>query len=119
MSTCYADPNPDFLPAMRLIASITNAYPALVTTTFAHGYTTGIIARIHIPTVCGMRELNNYVGPITVTGATTFTINVDTAQFEPFAIPVAPIPPWADTCAQVIPVGEINSTLDESTRNVL
>jgi hypothetical protein len=119
MSTCYANPNPTFLPAMRLISSITNDYPALVTTTFNHGYTTGLIVRLHIPTICGMQEIKDLPLTITVTDVDTFTVDVDTTRFGAFAIPVVPVPVWADTCAQVIPIGEDNSMLTEATRNVL
>lgn len=119
MSKCYANPDPTFLPALRLIASITQSSPATVTTTFAHNYTTGVSVRIHIPVVCGMRELADFVGEVTVTGANTFTIAVDTTNFEPFAIPAVPVPAWADTCASVVPIGENNGMLSEATRNVL
>jgi hypothetical protein len=118
MSTCYAIPNPVFKPAMRLIASITQGYPAQISTTFAHGYTSGTIVRLDIPIADGMQEANNFVGAINVTGATTFTVDLDSTNFSPFAIPVSP-DPHLNTCAQVVPVGEVNSTLDAAVRNVL
>lgn len=119
MSECYADPNPTFKPAMRLITAITQNVFTTVTTSFDHGYTTGLTVRINIPPACGMEQLDGFVGDITVTGATTFTLDIDSTYFQPFAIPAAPYPIWADTCAQVIPIGENNSMLTEATRNVL
>lgn len=119
MSTCYANPDPTFLPAMRLIASITNSYPAVVTTTFDHDYISGLVVRIHIPVACGMQELNDFVGEVTVINDTSFSLDIDTTRYQAFAIPAAPVPPWLDTCAQVIPVGEDSDMLTEATRNIL
>ncbi len=118
MSTCYANPHPIFQPAMRLIASITQANPAVVTTTFAHQYKDGTIVRLDIPPADGMQQANGLTGSIIVTAPTTFTIDIDTTLFEPFSIPVSP-PPRVNTCAQVVPIGELNETLRAATVNVL
>lgn len=115
---CYADPNPMFFPAMRLIAAITNANPATVTTTFAHGYGTGMIVRLVIPLADGMQQADGMTGAITVTGDLTFTIDIDTTHFDVFSIP-DPVRPHVDICAMVVPVGEVNETLRWSTRNRL
>ena len=117
MSTCYANPHPDFLPAMRLVSSITNSYPAVVTTTFDHEYISGLVIRMHIPIACGMSELDGFVREVTVLNNTSFSLDVDTTNFSMFSIPAAPVPPWLDTCAQVIPIGEDNDILTEATRN--
>ena len=118
MSQCYADPHPIFQPAMRLIAAISQSNPAVVTTTFANQYIDGTIVRLDIPEIDGMQELAEQLFPITVTSPTTFTIPIDSTHFQPFVIPISP-PFHVNTCAQVIPVGEINSTLAASTVNVL
>lgn len=118
MSTCIALQNPVFKRAMRLIASITNALPMLITTTFAHGYVSGTIVRLDIPQADGMQQANQQFGPINVTSPTTFTMPIDSSNFEPFAIPVSP-PPYINTCAQVVPIGEINSILTAAVQNVL
>jgi hypothetical protein len=102
---------------MRLVTSITNALPAVVTTTFDHGYTTGLIVRMNIPFACGMQQLDGFDAPITVTSTNTFTLNVDTTYFDTFSIPANPVPPWADTCAQVIPIGEVTSMISEAVQN--
>jgi hypothetical protein len=103
---------------MRLIAAISQANPAEVTTTFAHQYISGTVVRLDIPQIDGMQELADTIWPITVTGATTFTIPVNSTAFSAFAIPVDP-PFHVNTCAQVVPIGEINETLAAATRNVL
>lgn len=118
MSQCYAITNPTFQPAMRLISAISQSNPAQVTTTFAHQYVSGTIVRLDIPSADGMEELAGTIWPITVTSATTFTIPVNSTTFSAFAIPESP-PFHENTCAQVVPIGEINSTLAAATRNVL
>lgn len=118
MSFCYANPNPIFQPAMRLITAITNASYATVTTSFAHQYRTGLIVRLDIPVACGMQQANTLTGNIVVVSPSVFTINIDTTTFDPFSIPVD-VSPHVDTCAQVVPVGELNELLTEATRNIL
>lgn len=118
MSTCYAIANPIFQPAMRLIQSITNANPAIVTTTFAHLYISKTIVRLDIPPACGMQQANQMTGTIVVTGPTTFAIDINTTLFDAFAVPVSP-PAYVNTCAQVVPIGESNDTLSAALQNVL
>lgn len=118
MPRCFAQMNPVFQPAMRLIAAITQSFPATVTTTFDHQYIDGTIVRLDIPPACGMQEANQFFGPLTVTGATTFTLPLDSTNFQAFSIPIAP-DPHTDICAQVVPMGEISATLKAATVNVL
>src|ERR1700679_3621730 len=115
--TYYANPNPVYQPAMRLISAITNSFPATITTTFAHQYISGTIVRIDIPFADGMQQLNQQTAPITVINTTQFSIPIDTTLYTAFAIPVG-APPFINTAAQVVPVGEISSTLDAATVNV-
>lgn len=118
MSTCIAIRNPVFKPAMRLIASITNSNPMIVTTTFEHGYISGTIVRLDIPPADGMQQADQLTSPILVTSSTTFTMAIDSTNFDSFAIPSSP-PPFVNTCAQVVPIGEINSILTAAVQNVL
>ena len=118
MPVCYAIPTPVYGPAMRLIAAITNANPAVVTTTFANGYVTGTIVRLDIPPACGMQQANSMTGTIIVTSPTTFTINIDTTKFDAFSIPMS-LPSWVNICAQVVPIGEDNSILTAAVQNIL
>lgn len=107
--------NPYQIPAISEIASISNAFPALVSTTFANNYLTGAIVRLYIPSYCGMTQANRLKGAITVTGPTTFTIAIDTTSFDPFVVPFSD----AITPAQIVPVGEETSHLDSAFRNIL
>jgi hypothetical protein len=118
MPRCYANPSPVYQPAMRLIAAITQSFPATVTTTFAHQYVSGTIVRLDIPLADGMQQADQYQGPINVTSTTQFTVPLDTTNFDPFSIPGSP-PPYVNICAQVIPIGELTSTSAASTVNVL
>jgi len=112
-----ATARPTFKPAMRIIASITNAYPAVITTTFNHNYEAGMIVRIIIPQGFGMQEANQAYGPINVTGATTFTMDLDTSLMDPYATPASY--PLNYQYGQVVPVGEINELIKYATYNVL
>lgn len=105
---------PVYTPAMRIIAHITNAEKAVVTTTFPHGYIDGIILRLIIPLGYGMVEANQKFGAIIVTSPTTFTITIDTRLLSPFTIPETYY-----QYPQTVPFGEINSTLKAATKNVL
>ena len=118
LDRCYANPHPIFQPAMRVISSITNSFPVVITTTFDHQYKTGTIVRIDIPPADGMQQLTQQTGSITVLSSTTFSMPIDTTEYTPFAIPVAPSP-HDQICALVVPIGEDNDTLRIATQNVL
>jgi hypothetical protein len=115
--TILAQRYPVYQPAMRIISSITNALPAVVTTTFAHDYVTGIIVRIIIPVGFGMQQVNQQTFPITVLTPTTFSIPVNTTTFDQFT-PASTFPNDKQY-ATVVPVGENSGQLDAATQNVL
>lgn len=125
----YAVQFPTFQQAMRNILSITNAENALVTTTFDgvnpgdHQYSSGLIVRLIVPEGFGMQLSTpqvgiESVGAITVINSTQFTIPIDTTNLDPFVVPSFQ-PGHYGTPAVVTPVGEINSQLDQATRNIL
>ena len=118
MSNCIAIMNPVFQPAMRIITAITNSNPAVVTTSFAHQYISGTIVRLDIPPADGMQQADQFFGPILVLSPTTFSVPLDSTAFTPFAIPVSP-PPYVNTCAQAVPIGEVNAILTAAVQNVL
>lgn len=115
---CYAYQNPVYSPAMRIIASITNAEVPTVTTTFAHGYPNGTIVRFTIPPALGMVQLDQQFSPIVVTGPTTFTIAIDTTQYAPFVIPVG-LSDQIDICGLSVAIGSKNDTLAPAEINIL
>ena len=112
-----AYPFPVFQPAMRVISSITNGFPAVVTTTFDHQYISGTVMRLYVPVGYGMVQANQLYGDIVVTGATTYTIDIDTTFFDPYLTPSTF--PETSQYAQCIPIGENNDILTASVQNVL
>lgn len=108
---------PVFKPSMRVVTNITNGFPAVVTTSFDHGYGDGLIIRIVMPLGYGMQEINGLFGSIVVTGATTYEISIDTTYFSAFSSPVTS--PENYQYCQCIPIGEVNSTLYQATENQL
>lgn len=120
----YAQPFPTYQKAMRCILSISQGYPALVTTTYdgvvpgAHQYQDGLIIRFHMENGWGMELLNRQKAAITVINATQFTVPIDTTNFDAYSIP--PINPGHyATPPTVVPIGEVNEILTQATQNVL
>lgn len=108
-----------FYPANRVIANITQASPAVITTLVDHGYTTGQQVRIKVPAACGMIQLNDLTATVTNINASTFSINIDTTGFTAFNFPLPAAVPF--TPAEVIPVGATPSVLQplgDATTNV-
>lgn len=118
MPRFYADQQPVFQPAMRLIAAITNANPAAVTTTFDHSYVTGMIVRLLVTSEYGMEQMDKLLGIITVTATDAFTIDIDSTGFDLFVVPGV-IPADVADYPQVIPVGATIDALRAAVRNVL
>lgn len=120
----YALQNTVFQPRDMLIISITNANPAVVTTSFDgvnpgnNNYVTGTIVRLNIPIAFGMQQANQQFAPITVITSSTFSIALDTTLFDTFAVP-SPLPPHLVSFAQATPIGEVNGILTAAVQNVL
>jgi len=119
-SDSYRPPytNAIFYPALSFIDAISQSTIAIVTTTTPHGYISGIIVRLVVPLACGMQQIDQYYGPIKVTGPTTFTVDVDSTTYDVFTIPANPNPAWANIKAMVIPIGELTKMLIAAERNV-
>jgi len=108
-----------FYPGNRVIANITAANPAVITTLVDHGYTAGQAVRINVPAVCGMQEMNGLIGTVTVVNASSFSVNIDATGFSAFAFPLTTAVPF--TPAEVVPVGATPSVLQplgDATTNV-
>lgn len=115
--TILAYQYPVFQPAMRIITNITNANPAVVTTSFNHNYITGLIVRLDIPPGFGMQQANQLQGLITVLSDTTFAITIDTTLFDVFS--AATEYPLNLQYAQSVPIAEDNGILTGAVQNVL
>jgi len=116
----FAIPFPTYQPSMRLIESITNSFPAHVTTTINHQYVNNMVVRLDIPPAFGMIQANQLFGNIVVTGNTTFDIDIDTTLFDSFVTPALP-EPHLNSYAQSVPIGSRTGTLDlnPAVKNVL
>lgn len=106
-----------FLPDVRNITSITQANPAVVTTSTNHGYSAGLYVRIVIPYPGSMPQIADQIFLITITGANTFSVPVDSTGFDAFTL--APILyGQREQQAQSIPIAEINSTFSNCVANI-
>ncbi len=120
MTNYYAQQFPVYQRAMRNILSITQGFPALVTTTFdginpgEHQYSSGLIIRFVIPIGYGMQLLDQQQAEITVINTTQFTVPIDTANMDPFVLN-----PNIATPCQTVPFGENANILTMATVNVL
>lgn len=100
-----------FLPHANTIASITQANPCVVTTDTDHGYSDGLYVRLNLLGSTGMQQLDNQVFLIVVLSNNSFTIGVDTRNFDSFALV------GSEQVPQVIPVGEVSESLSQATQN--
>lgn len=106
MPEWYANPDPRYQPAMRIVTNITQSTPLVVTTSFDHDYVTGLIVRLSVPRNYGMFQVDGLVGPITVLGHNSFSMDTDTTAYDSFLAPTSP--PCYRKTAIVIPVGNID-----------
>lgn len=108
-----------FYPGNRVIANITQANPAVITTLVDHGYVTGQLVRFNIPAACGMTQLSGLTGIVTNINAGTFSVTIDTTGFTAFTFPLPAAVPF--TPAEVVPFGEnpvnLTTTLSDATFN--
>lgn len=104
-----------FTPQARVISNITNANPAVVTTTQPHGYLTLLFIRFFLPapTYFGMQQLNGQFSQIIVLSPTTFSIPIDTTQINAFTTS------GNSQVPQCISMAENASTLLQAERNAL
>lgn len=100
-----------FVPNRQTVSNITRANPGVVTTTQDHGYQNGLFVRFYFPKNFGMTQVNGNIYEITVLSPTTFAIDVNTTDFDAFAVLSTSQSP------QVIPVGEVANTLSEALIN--
>ncbi len=85
----------------QTIASVTQAYPAVVTTVNDHNYVAGMDVTFLIPTQFGMVQLNNQNIQVLSVTNNSLTLNVDSSNYTPFSYP-SPLPN-AYTPPSVIP----------------
>ncbi len=69
------------LESTKAITAITKANPGAVTSA-SHGYSTG--DRVYFASIGGMTQLNGRYATVTVTGANSYTIGIDTTGFSTY-----------------------------------
>ena len=102
-----------FYPQNRVIANITAAHPAVITTLVDHSFTTGQLVRIKVPAACGMTQMDGLTGTVTNVGFGTFSVNIDATAFTAFNFPLPGVVPF--TPAEVVPVGSTPSLILPNT----
>lgn len=111
--------NPTYMPAVRDVTAVTNEIQPIVTTSFPHSYRSGLILRMVVPPNYGMYQLNDLKSVIEVLSDTTFRININTTNFDPFMIPTESMDQPLTNVAQSVPIGEVTEQLDQSFVNIL
>lgn len=86
---------------VQTIASITNAYPMVVTTVNNHHYVAGMNVTFLIPTQFGMTQLNGLNVQVLIASTNSLTIDLDSTNFSVFSYP-SPLPS-AYTNPSIIP----------------
>ena len=109
---------PYFYPPMQLISSISRSNPAIIATFDPHGYHTGLVVRIVIPSSSratpgftpqaslGMPEIDGQIGEITVINANAFYFPINSRGFIPYLLPIPPFPHDVRWVGQVIPIAQ-------------
>lgn len=99
-----------FVPDRSNITGITNASPAVVTTSTPHGLYTGMVVRTVVPNNYGMYQMNGQMAQVSVLSSNTFAcyqtlvptlIPIDSTNYNTFTAPAIP-----NILAQVLPIGD-------------
>jgi len=109
------DTNFPMVPPINYVTAITKSNPAIVTTQTPHGYTSGLTVRIVFPhtvnPIFGMTQIDDEVGEIVVLTGTTFSVSIDSSDYDPFTFVSVPQIP------QVVPIAvAAATTADDSTQ---
>jgi hypothetical protein len=116
-----------YVPSQQVILEIVKGLSTTIVTENPHGFLTGQTVRIEIPTITynntvqkiaenvGMQQLNGFLGEITVIDDYTFSVAVDSRQYDDYIGFLSPVS--ATSIGQAIPVSEPADTLDGATKN--
>ena len=112
-------PQARFTERRRWITLITSANPAVVTTSIDHGYSVGDRVTINVPdSLFAMTQINGLTANITAVTASTFTTDIDSSAFDTFVFPTSAQAAAGISHANVVPFGEIATSLASPTENV-
>ncbi len=111
-----------FQPSQFVISAVTLGIQTIVTTTTNMNYVIGQLVRLLIPSPYGCYQLNQQTGYVlAIPAANQVTLSIDSSQnVDPYiaAAPVTPspyVPSTANTPAQIVAVGDVNTGYSSST----
>jgi len=107
------------IPSSLNITAITNAYPMVVTAivnpiTESNSYIVGQVVRLTVPRSYGMFQANNLQGQILAINSLNFSLDIDSRQFDVFAVPSGNV----EQPASLAPSGSRNLQYNNSTNSV-
>jgi hypothetical protein len=107
-----------FIPSTLIIIAITQDFPMQVTCTVpasgANTYIIGQTVRLNVPYAYGMFQANGLSANILAIDDLVFSLNINSAGFDPFVIPSGN----ATEPASMAPAGSRNLQYDNSTNQV-
>lgn len=107
-----------FIPSSMLITAITKAYPAQITFTVPstgfNTYRQGQLIRLFIPKTYGMMQANGKTVEILSVIDNTMLVDMDSSQFDAFAIPFV----TNESPASFSPAGSRNLEFNNNTNQV-
>ena len=108
------------IPSSLAIISITQSLPMIVTveienpTTEVNTYIVGMAIKLFVPKTYNMFQANGLVGTIIGINGSSFSLNIDSSQFDPFIIPSGNV----EQPATIAPNGSRNLQYDNHTKLV-
>lgn len=107
------------IPSSLVITAITKSYPMIVTATVdpvteANTYIIGQLVRLDVPYPYGMFQANGLIGQIINISGLIFTLDLDSRQFDTFAVPSGNV----TQPASLAPAGSRNLQYSNGTNQV-
>lgn len=107
------------IPSSIAIVSITNAYPMVATisvdaVTESNTYIAGQLVRLTVPYSYGMFQADGLVGQILEVSGSNLSLDIDSRQFDVFAIPGSGL----ERPASIAPSGSRNLQFNNLTKQV-
>lgn len=110
--------DPIFYPRWRYIVNITQANPAVITTSVPHGYTVGQKIRVNLPDAnFGMTQIHQNEAIVTAVTTSTITTNIDASGYTAFAFALPATVPF--TMPTIVPIGIDTGTAITGAVNLL
>lgn len=78
--------------------------------TEANTYILGMAIRLFVPITYSMKQANNLVGTIIAINGSTFSLSLDSSNFDPFVIPMGSV----ESPASISPAGSRNLQYDNT-----